>query len=100
MACFVGRAKAARPATSPTRSQRPKPPRHRGTTFIPLSIPWRIRELFDHLLKTADAIADPFEQAFFAMVHIPYLHPFADVDKRTSTFPSGIISKRHWACTS
>jgi Fic/DOC family len=36
------------------------------------------------LLEKAAAIPDPFEQAFFVMVHLPYLQPFIDVNKRTS----------------
>jgi len=55
-----------------------------GTTYTPLSIPQKLEELFDLLLDTARAIPDPFEQAFFVMVHIPYLQPFTDVNKRTS----------------
>ncbi len=69
-----------------------------GTTFIPLSIPQKISELFDLLLQTADAIADPFEQAFFAMVHIPYLQPFADVNKRTSRLAANIPLIRENLC--
>ncbi len=32
----------------------------------------------------AAEIRDPFEQAFFLMVHLPYLQPFEDVNKRVS----------------
>ena len=46
------------------------------TTFLPLEGPQRIAECFDQILDTAAAIRDPFEQAFFAMVHLPYLQPF------------------------
>jgi hypothetical protein len=49
-----------------------------------LAIPQQLEELFDHLLAKASAITDPFEQAFFVMVHIPYLRPFGDVNKRVS----------------
>ncbi|HUF51402.1 MAG TPA: Fic family protein [Longimicrobiales bacterium] len=55
-----------------------------GTTFTPLAIPQKLEELFDLLLTRARAIPDPFEQAFFVMVHLPYLQPFTDVNKRTS----------------
>ena len=48
------------------------------------TVPARIDEMFDVLLDKAGRIADPFEQSFFAMVHVPYLQPFADVNKRTS----------------
>jgi Fic family protein len=42
--------------------------------------------LSDNLLAdpTASTILDPFEQAFLAMVHLPYLQPFEDVNKRVS----------------
>jgi hypothetical protein len=55
-----------------------------GTTYTPLAIPQKLEELFDLLLAQARAIPDPFEQAFFVMVHLPYLQPFTDVNKRTS----------------
>lgn len=42
------------------------------------------------LLSKAAAIEDPFEQAFFAMVHVPYLQPFADVNKRVSRIVANI----------
>jgi Fic family protein len=35
-------------------------------------------------------IADPFEQSFFALVHLPYLQPFADVNKRTSRLAANL----------
>ena len=44
----------------------------------------QIEELFNALLDKASHIADPFEQSFFAMVHVPYLQPFTDANKRTS----------------
>jgi len=49
-----------------------------------------IEECFDVLLEKAEAIADPFEQAFFAMVQIPYLQPFIDVNKRVSRLAANI----------
>jgi hypothetical protein len=55
-----------------------------AATFTPLGIPQKIEEQFDLLLRKANAIPDPFEQAFFVMVHLPYLQPFIDVNKRTS----------------
>ena len=54
------------------------------SVFQPLSIPTRIGEVLDIVLEKANQISDPFEQSFFVMVHIPYLQPFADVNKRTS----------------
>ena len=61
-----------------------------GTTYTPLAIPQKLEELLDLLLTTADAIPDPFEQAFFVMVHLPYLQPFVDVNKRTSRLAANL----------
>lgn len=61
-----------------------------GTVFHPLAIPQVIEECFQQLLDTAAAITDPFEQAFFVMVHLPYLQPFEDVNKRVSRLAANI----------
>ena len=61
-----------------------------GTVFHPLEVPQLIEECFDQILATAAAIEDPFEQAFFAMVHLPYLQPFEDVNKRVSRLAANI----------
>ena len=55
-----------------------------GSTYTPLSIPQQIEEYFDLILSKASDIEDPFEQAFFFFLHIPYLQPFADVNKRVA----------------
>lgn len=60
------------------------------STFHPLEVPPLIEESFDQILATADAIADPFEQAFFVMVQLPYLQPFDDVNKRVSRLAANI----------
>ncbi len=60
------------------------------STFHPLELPQLIEECFNQLLATAAAIEDPFEQAFFAMVHLPYLQPFDDVNKRVSRLAANI----------
>ncbi|OFZ99624.1 MAG: cell filamentation protein Fic [Betaproteobacteria bacterium RBG_19FT_COMBO_58_11] len=54
------------------------------SVYRPLSVPAQIDEMFDIVLDKASRIADPFEQSFFVLVHLPYLQPFADVNKRTS----------------
>ena len=61
-----------------------------GTVFVPLSIPRKIEEHFDVILAKATDIPDPFEQSFFMMVHLAYLQPFADMNKRTSRFAANI----------
>ncbi len=60
------------------------------TVFLPLEGPQRIEENFQQILDTTTAIEDPFEQAFFAMVHLPYLQPFEDVNKRVSRLAANI----------
>ncbi len=61
-----------------------------GSVFHPLAAPTAIEECFDQILATASAIDDAFEQAFFAMVHLPYLQPFEDVNKRVSRLAANI----------
>lgn len=61
-----------------------------GTVYQPLAIPQQLEELFDQVLAKAAAIEDPFEQAFFVMVHLPYLQPFEDVNKRVSRLAANI----------
>jgi Fic/DOC family len=60
------------------------------SVYTPLSMPQLIEENFELMLVKAEAIQDPFEQAFFAMVHIPYLQPFDDVNKRVSRLAANI----------
>lgn len=61
-----------------------------GSAFHPLEVPQLIDGCFDQLLATAAAIDDPFEQAFFVMVQLPYLQPFDDVNKRVSRLAANI----------
>lgn len=61
-----------------------------GSVFHPLEGPQRIEEMFNLFLHRAEKIKDPFEQAFFAMVHLPYLQPFEDVNKRVSRLAANI----------
>ena len=68
------------------------------SAFHPLEVPQLIEESFDQLLSTAAAINDPFEQAFFVMVQLPYLQPFDDVNKRVSRLAANIpLIKRNLA---
>ena len=60
------------------------------SVYRPLSTPPQIDETLDALLLKLNAIADPFEQSFFAMVHLPYLQPFADINKRTSRLAANL----------
>lgn len=61
-----------------------------GTVFHPPGMPQQVEAYFRMILDKAKAIEDPFEQAFFIMVHIPYLQPFVDVNKRVSRLGANI----------
>jgi hypothetical protein len=61
-----------------------------GTVYHPLGVPQQIEERFEQILSKAQAIKDPFEQSFFVMVHLPYLQPFEDVNKRVSRLAANI----------
>jgi hypothetical protein len=69
-----------------------------GTVYNPLEIPQLIEECFEQILEKAEAISDPFEQSFFSMVHLPYLQPFEDVNKRVSRLAANIPFIRHNLC--
>lgn len=66
-----------------------------GSVFHPLAVPQQIEEYFRLILEKTNAIRDPFEQAFFLMVHIPYLQPFEDVNKRVSRLGANIPLIKH-----
>lgn len=66
-----------------------------NSVFTPLGIPQQIEEMFEAILKKADAIENPFEQAFFIMVHLPYLQPFDDVNKRVSRLTANLPLNKH-----
>ncbi|VAW94026.1 FIG00923625: hypothetical protein [hydrothermal vent metagenome] len=61
-----------------------------GTVYHPLEVPPLIDECFQQILDTAAAITDPFEQAFFVMVQLPYLQAFEDVNKRVSRLAANL----------
>ena len=69
-----------------------------GTPYHPLEIPQLVDECFARILETATAIEDPFEQAFFAMVQLPYLQPFQDVNKRVSRLAANLPFIRDNLC--
>jgi Fic family protein len=69
-----------------------------GSSFYPLGVPQRIEECFQQILDIARLIRDPFEQAFFVMVHLPYLQPFEDVNKRVSRLAANIPLIKHNLC--
>ncbi len=60
------------------------------SVYRPLSTPQQIEDALDDLLAKANKITDAFEQSFFMMVHLPYLQPFADINKRTSRLAANL----------
>lgn len=69
-----------------------------GSVYLPVAMPQRLEELFHIVMSMAAEIRDPFEQAFFLMVHLPYLQPFEDVNKRVSRLAANIPLIRHNLC--
>ncbi|MDO9570156.1 MAG: Fic family protein [Hydrogenophaga sp.] len=69
-----------------------------GSVYLPVVLPQRLEALFGIVVQMASDIADPFEQAFFLMVHVPYLQPFEDVNKRVSRLAANIPFIRHNLC--
>jgi fido (protein-threonine AMPylation protein) len=65
------------------------------SVYVPLTVPQLIEEIFEQVLLTAQAIRDPFEQSFFLLVHLPYLQPFADANKRTSRLAANLPLLTH-----
>jgi hypothetical protein len=69
-----------------------------GSVYLPVALPQRLEELFGIVVRMAAEITDPFEQAFFLMVHLPYLQPFEDVNKRVSRLAANIPFIRNNLC--
>ena len=61
-----------------------------GSTYLPLDDPHRIEAYFHVTLKKLAKIENPFEQAFIALLFLPYLQPFDDVNKRVSRMAANI----------
>jgi len=69
-----------------------------GTVYAPSAIPQLIDDCFHELLIKAEKIHDAFEQAFFVLVHLPYLQPFEDVNKRVARIGANIAFIKHNLC--
>jgi hypothetical protein len=61
-----------------------------ASAYTPPAIPQLIEECLDLIITKAGQVGDPFERAFFVMVHLPYLQPFEDVNKRVSRLAANI----------
>jgi hypothetical protein len=69
-----------------------------GSVYHPPAMPQVVEDCFHLLLQKAEAIPDPFEQAFFVMVQLPYLQPFEDVNKRVSRLGANLPLIRNNLC--
>ena len=69
-----------------------------GSVYSPMAFPQKLEELFGIVVHMAAEVCDPFEQAFFLMVHLPYLQPFEDVNKRVSRLAANIPLIQHNLC--
>lgn len=61
-----------------------------GSVYTPLASPQLLEEYFQRCLATVAVIEDPFEQSFFALVHLSYLQAFEDVNKRVARLCANI----------
>jgi len=60
------------------------------SSYIPPVIPFEIKRLFSQVVQKAAQIADPYEQSLFLLVHLPYLQPFDDCNKRVARLCTNI----------
>jgi hypothetical protein len=60
------------------------------SVYVPTSIPTLIDECFEIILEKARQIEDPFEQAFFLLVQLPYLQPFEGDSRPVSRLAANI----------
>jgi hypothetical protein len=60
------------------------------STYIPIDNSHFLQECFDLFIEKLNAIADPFEQSLFSIVHLSYLQAFEDVNKRTARLVANI----------
>lgn len=68
------------------------------SVYRPLSVASQIESELALLLQKVNQINDPFEQSFFMMAHLPYLQPFADINKRTSRLAANLPLFRENLC--
>ena len=61
-----------------------------GSSYSPEGTPSEVTSALNRILETCELIDDPFEQSFFALVHLSYLQAFEDGNKRTSRVMANI----------
>jgi hypothetical protein len=68
------------------------------SVYTPLATPQLLEEYFQRCLEIATGIDDPFEQSFFALVHLSYLQAFEDVNKRVARLAANVPLIKHNLC--
>lgn len=66
-----------------------------ASVYLPLGNPQLLEECFRQLVLTAQRIDDPYECSFFLLVHLPYLQPFLDGNKRTARLAANLPFVHH-----
>ena len=61
-----------------------------ATVYTPIQQPQQIDSRFSQMLAKVSAIEDPFEQAFFILVHLPYLQPFEHLNNNVARLAANI----------
>lgn len=61
-----------------------------ASVYLPLANPQLLEECFRQVVLTAQRIDDPYECSFFLLVHLPYLQPFLDGNKRTARLAANL----------
>lgn len=61
-----------------------------GTVYLPTQVPSLLGEMLTLIIDKARLINNPVEAAFFLWVHLAYLQPFEDGNKRTSRLSANI----------
>jgi len=66
-----------------------------GSTYIPFEDPRQLEHQLECIAQKASLIENPYEQSFFLLVHMTYLQPFTDVNKRTARLSANIPLVKH-----
>lgn len=66
------------------------------SAYTPLDNHFQLEEQFDIFIEKINQIRNPFEQALFILVFIPYFQLFMDLNKRTSRLSCNIPLIKNW----
>lgn len=61
-----------------------------GTTYVPTQVPAVLGEMLERIITKAQDIKNPVEASFFLWLHLAYLQPFEDGNKRVSRLSANI----------